>query len=155
MDDTNDLIQVGELLPAVTRPRNPNGMVDDLYIECYLDNPSNKTAALRKAVQLSGGIGDTSKTRAASLHKRLSRRIEKGLLKRMMEGGTLGYSVTYSLAADENMNPAIRLKAAENLMNYAGKSRPEPIQEKRVRQDIKDEIKATRKRIKELVGEEI
>lgn len=126
--------------------------LDELYIECYLDNPSNKSAALRKAAQIAGVKADTSRQRAREIHRRLQHQIDKGLLKRMLDGATLGYAVTYSLAADENINPAIRLKASENLIEYAGKSRPESKEIQRDRGDINEDIKQTRIRIAQLTG---
>jgi hypothetical protein len=143
-----DTTKEGELITKAMAA----GTLDSLYIECFLDNPSNKTAALRKAAELAGIEADCSRQRAGEIHNRLQHQIDKGLIKRMVDGATLGYSVTYSLAADENVNPAIRLKAAENLIMYAGKSKPATIPAERDRSDIQADIEQIKSRIETLTG---
>jgi len=154
MNTTKDEAITGELLPVAKQKRMSAGTLDEHYIDIYLDNPSNKTKALEKAAKAAGIECDTSRQRASEIHRRLQHKIEARLIQRIMDGATLGYSVLYQMAADEETNPSVRAKCASLLIEYAGKNKPDTNSKtSRSRIDIKAEIKKTQIRISQLTGE--
>lgn len=156
MNTTDEDIINGDLIPAEKPLRITAGLLDEHYIDIYLDNPSNKTEALRKAAKIAGVYCDVSRQRAREIHRRLQHRIESGLVRRMMEGATLGYGVLYKMTADENTSEAVRAKCASLLIEYAGKSKPDlNPNSNRNRANIKEEIKQTQIRIAQLTGESL
>ena len=154
MSTTDHAIINGELIQSEKPLRMSAGSIDEHYIDIYLDNPSNKTEALRRAAELAGIDCDVSRQRAREVHRRFQHRIESGLIKRMMEGATLGYSVLYKMTADESTSESVRAKCASLLIEYAGKNKPDLHQNtNRNRTNIKEEIKQTQLRIAQLTGE--
>ncbi len=145
--------QSTELTTHTIESRLSAGAIDELYIECFLDNPSSKVGALRKAAELAGVECNVSRSRAQQIHRRLQYKIDQGLTKRIIEGATLGYSVLYKMAADENTGEAVRAKCASLLIEYAGKNKIDKTnQETRSRGNILDDIRETQKRINSITG---
>ena len=153
MSYTEDKFISGELLPAEKPQRMSAGAIDDAYIECFLDNPSSKIGALRKASELCGIECNLSRARASQIHQRLQFKIDQELNKRIISGATLGYSVLYKMAADENTGEAVRAKCASLLIEYAGKNKiDKTAQTVRSRDNVLNDIKQTQDRIKKLTG---
>ena len=149
MDYVNDEPKSGELIPHDNKkPRMQVGAIDDAYIECFLDNPSSKIGALRKAQDMTGELCCITTARACQIHSRLAHKIDTELTRRILEGATLGYSVLYKMAADEDTSEAVRAKCASLLIDYAGKNKIDKTAIKdRSRKSILDEIKQTQERI--------
>jgi len=154
-DQEQNIIEDGVLI-TVDKGRMGVFELDQHYISAYLDNPSSKVGALRTAAQRAGIDCDVTRQRAHEIHRRLRHNIDRGLIKRMIEGATLGYSVLYKMAADENTGETNRLKAAALLIEYSGKNKPKlSNDDKRDRVDIQDEIKATKERIEQATGKRL
>lgn len=157
MDYVNNETKTGELIPRNDKmERMSVGAIDDAYIECYLDNPSSKIGALRKAAELTGQLCNISTARACQIHTRLAHKIDQELTRRIMEGATLGYSVLYKMASDDMTNEAVRAKCASLLIEYAGKSKIDKTAIKnRSRDSIMKDINQTRERIKMITGDKV
>jgi len=157
MDYVNNDTKTGELIPHDNKiERMSVGAIDDAYIECYLDNPSSKIGALRKAAEITGELCNLSTARACQIHARLAHKIDQELTRRIMEGATLGYSVLYKMAADEITSEAVRAKCASLLIEYAGKSKIDKTAVKnRSRDSIIKDIKQTRERIALITGDKV
>ncbi len=156
MSYTIDQRSEDNIIMNALEQRMSAGTLDELYIECFLDNPSSKVGALRKAADIAGVECNVSRARAQQVHRRLQYKIEQGLTKRIIEGATLGYSVLYKMAADENTGEAVRAKCASLLIEYAGKNKIDKTnQDTRSRSNIIDDIRETQKRLAEITGDVI
>ena len=146
----------GELIPIDKPARMRVGALDEAYIEAYLDNPSSKYGALIKAAEITGEHCHISTARACQIHTRLAHKIDTELTRRIMEGATLGYSVLYKMAADEQTSESVRAKCASLLIEYAGKSKIDKTAIKnRSRSSILEDIKITQDRIALLTGGDV
>ncbi len=151
MSYTIDQQQDNEIIINPIPRRMSAGTIDELYIDCYLDNPSSKVGALRKAAELAGEDCNVSRARAQQIHKRLQYKIERGLNERIIDGATLGYSVLYKMTASEETGEAVRAKCAMCLIEYAGKNKLDTsAAQNRSRKDIKQEIKQVKQRLLEI-----
>ncbi len=139
---------------AVLPARVPEKALDDLYIEFYLENPSNKTAALQKAMDEGGFLGKVYRQRANELHTRLRHKIDRLLNERMVDGAALGFSVLFALAATAD-NEGVRAGAAVKLIEFAGKNIPQQAPERQHRDDINKAIEQTKARILQLTGKSV
>ncbi len=130
--------------------RVPEKALDDLYIEAYLEDPTNKTQALQKAMEDGGYLGKVYRQRANELHNRLRYKIDRLLNERMTDGAALGYSILFHLAQNAD-NEGVQAAAATKLVEYAGKNKPQEAQSQD-RGDLKQAIEQTKARIYAITG---
>jgi len=148
-----DLIRVNNTVHDNTPARVPEKALDDLYIDAYLECPTNKTAALQLAMERGGYLGKVHRQRANELHTRLKHKISKLLDERMLEGAAMGYSVLFQLATTAD-NEGVQAAAAVKLIEYAGKNKPQETTDRPQRDDIKEAIEQTKARIYAITGKQ-
>ncbi len=144
--------QTGELIQSPTRI--PNCSLDDQYIHFYLENPTNKTEALRRAAESLNVQTPVHRQKAYDIHHRLKRRINKLLEERMLDGAALGYTVMIDLAQHSDSD-SVRAACAAKLVEYSGRNKPAQATEQPGREDIKSAIEQTKARIYAITGKQI
>jgi len=127
------------------------GAIDEQYIYEYIQDPRSKIAALRKAQETTGLKCLVSRSRAHDIHQRLKHRIDNAVTEMSLEGATLGFSILIDMACNSESDQ-VKVVAAKSLIEYAGKNKPPEQSQARSRDNIKDQIEATKARILSITG---
>ena len=103
-----------QIAQSVTDRRLIPRALDDLYIQAYLDNPTNKTKALQTAFKAAGIEKNATKQRAHEIHARLREQIDRHLALMARDYKALGLQkIAYLAEHAEAEN--VQLAAAREL----------------------------------------
>lgn len=148
LPDNYDYANISEYIPANVpdAPRMSPTTLDDYYINAYLDNPENKTAAYKVACEQIGKTYDNkyAPQYARSLHKRLESQISKQLDELEIEDAALARSKLRHVLKNSENEAAIIAAAKELARKRVQKISVEQVE---TPDDIQEQIEAVQKRI--------